>query len=87
MPRKRARACATPPARACKPATRWPAGALLLALYLRRFLDGLAAAGQPLLMGLSEGLIDAVQLLAGLALLLMAGRIWFGLDLAQAQRL
>ncbi|MBT9492199.1 MAG: MFS transporter [Paucibacter sp.] len=49
---------------------------LLLALYLRRFLDGPAAAGQPLLTALSEALIYAVPLLAGLVLLLMARRNW-----------
>jgi PAT family beta-lactamase induction signal transducer AmpG len=52
---------------------------LLLLLYLRRFLDDPAAAGKPLLSGLSEGLIYAVPLLAGLVLLRLARCNWDGL--------
>jgi PAT family beta-lactamase induction signal transducer AmpG len=55
---------------------------LLLALYLRRFLDG--ASTQPQWLALAEGLIYAVPLLAGLLLLLMARRNWSSLSAASA---
>ncbi|WP_310385822.1 MFS transporter [Roseateles sp.] len=65
-------------------ATLWLAP-LLLALYLRRFLDGPADSGPTLLLSLSEGLIYAVPLLAGLVLLRLARYSWDGLS-AQTAR-
>lgn len=55
---------------------------LLLALYLRRFLDG--AAAQPQWLAVADGLIYAVPLLAGLLLLLMARRDWGSLSATSA---
>ncbi|MDC8772518.1 MFS transporter [Roseateles albus] len=49
---------------------------LLLALYLRRYLDNLATAAPPLLLGLAQGLIYAVPLVAAALLMLLARRNW-----------
>ncbi|MCV2353103.1 MFS transporter [Paucibacter sp. B2R-40] len=57
---------------------------LLLALYLRHYLNNLAAAAPPLLLGLAQALIYVVPLLAAALLMLLARRNWGSLLEARA---